>query len=303
MKKIGFVNLGYRADVWLTHIQHAGTFEVVGFYNQPVPNVKEHDYKIKIPLYTSPFSLIAHSDLLIIAKKDDVSFNLMVECVLNTKHIVIDNPASLTVKDIDLLLKLNGEAAVSIVPFLSYRFLSSVLEVKSYVINPQFINVNYLSFPEFNIGKSEFRGVLLNLIDLVVILNKGNVRRVSSTAVPIVGIDPHFTGCRIDFDNGCAGNITIERIASYETTAIAIYQKRQIAYINLLNNEYLIKQFFSDNVLECEVKKSNIEMGNNVYEEVLNYIKAFESYNSSISPLETLRTSLNILSKIEEKIK
>ena len=302
MKKIGIIGLARNAESMIKHLVINPGIEIIGMYDTDFERALRISQNTKLEFTTNPFGLIAQSDLLIIPKTDENSFNLIIESILNSKHVIIENPVYLSINEIEMISKLALEASVSVVPFLPFRFNSCLLSTKSYIYNPDYLDISYKTLPEFKkppIGNSD---IIINVIDLVLNLVKANVKKVFANAVRVVSASPQLVIIRLEFDNGCTASISFDFISTTDELQITVYQPKQIVYIDLVRNTSNVKTFKSNNVLEYEVTKPDPIVSDNPYNEALNYLNAFEAFDTPVSLIESFKKSLIVLKKIEDKL-
>jgi hypothetical protein len=303
MRRIGIIGLKHKAESMIQLLRKTKVFEISGIYDNDEQLTKKLSERYHITFTYNPFELIVISDLLIISKSDDNSFNLIIESIFNGKHVIIENPLKLSIKEINELIKLSSEASVSVVPFLPYRFSTCVISTKSYIFNPSYIEIRSRLIPEFKKTQQEIAENMLNMIDLIFSLIKANVKKVYPTAIKVVGSLPQIINLRFEFDNGSLACINDDYLASRDELTVNVFQKNQIVTIDLIKNYSLVKTFNRDNLLDCEITKPVVSKDENPYVEILNYLNAFEGFNTSVSILESYKYTLTVFSKFEEKLK
>ncbi len=301
MKKIGILGLGNNYTLMLKLLKKTRDIEFTGIYDYNKQLSEKVASSAKLSSNSNPFGLISKSDLLIVPKTDEKSYNLIIECIQNSKHVIVDQTVNLYLNEIDELNKLATEASVSVVPFLPYRFSNCLINTKSYIFNPVFIQINYNSIPEFKTSSASKSDVLLNIIDIVINLVKANIKTINANVVSVVGKIPQLINTRLEFDNGCIACISIDFIASRDEFFLTVYQTGQIVSIDLNKNLSIIKTFNRNNVLEFEITRPVIPKDENPYEEIINYINTFETYLNPVNHLESFKNSMLILRKVEEK--
>jgi predicted dehydrogenase len=302
MKKIGILGLGNNYPIMLKLLNKARDIEISGIFDTYNLLLEKVASNAKLPYTSNPFGLISKSDLLIVSKTDENSYNLIIECIQNSKHVIVDQAINLTSKEIDELNKLATEASVSVVPFLPFRFSNCLINTKSYIFNPGYIQIWHNSIPEFRANATVRSDVLLNLIDIVINLVKANVKSVNANAISVVGNSPQLINARLEFDNGCTACISIDFIASHEEFILNVYRSGQIVSIDLIKNSSVVKTFNKNNILEFDSMKPILTKNENPYEEIINYVNTFETYQTRVSHLESFKNSMDILKKTEEKI-
>jgi hypothetical protein len=250
----------------------------------------------------NPFSLIAKSDLLIVAQSDEASFNLITECIQSFKPVVIETPYNLTVKETDNIEKLALEANVSVVPSLYYSFSPTLLNIKSYMLNTRYLELKYRTSPEFKRGVFNLAENLLNLTDIVLTLVKGSVRRVGISGVNITGNMPQIISIRFDFDNGSSASVKADYTSNDEEMKIVAYQLGQVVNIDLIKDTSSIRNYKHDSLIDYEVIKPQRIKEDNPYQELFSYIQTFNDIKTPVSMLGHFKNTLSILKIAEAKL-
>jgi len=301
MKKIGILGLNGRPEITIGLIEQTNDCAISGIYDADTIEGISIAETTGLNYTDNPFGLIAKSDLLIVPKTDEYSYNLMVECILNSKHLLIENPENITLSEADHLSKLASEASVSVVPFISNQFNHCLIKVRSYIFNPTFVQISYSCSTSNEITTERKTGILLNIIDTSLNLAKANVKRIFANSVKIIGTQPKVLSIRLEYDNGCIANISINYTSKSDEFSISVYQQNQIVNIDMLKNSATIRTF-SDNILTPEVEKITSSGDENPYSQILTYLYALETLNTQVGLMESFKNSLHLLKKIQEKI-
>jgi hypothetical protein len=302
MKKVGLLGLGNKSESTLRLMKKSRVFDLVGLYDPNSERAEKIAKNLKINFTTNPFGLIIQSDLLIIPKTDENSYNLIIESIFNSKHVVIENPLALTLKELEELIKLSSEASVSIIPFLPFRFNNCLINTKPYIYNPTFVQLTCNIAPKTKLSPAEKSERLINLIDIIINLVKGNVKRIMSNSIRITGSSPQIFVSRFEFDNGCTAGLMMDLISNKDELLVTVYQKGQIVSINLEKNNSSVKTYKKENIQAYEVTKPTAYEHGNVYEGIIGYLSTFDTYHTPVSLLENFKSSLSILKKVEDKI-
>jgi hypothetical protein len=302
MKKIGIIGKGHRTETMLHFIRKTKYFGITGIYDESLLLTSKTSTINKLKIYDNPFALIQDSDLLFVHLTNDISINFVTECILNAKHVVIGNPVKLTLQQLEELSKLSAEASISVVPFLPYRFSACLLESKSYIYNPVYIEVRYKSVPEIKQTRNDQFESLLNIIDAVVNVVKAQPLRVAANSVTVVGKNPQVINAYIEFNNGCNVNLIADYCSNRNEFTLNVFQPMQIVTIDLLKNYALVKNFRSDNLFEYEATRPISSKEENPYAELLNYLNYFESFDSHVTIFDQFADTIRLYKDVEDKL-
>jgi len=302
MIKVGLLGLGNKSEATLRFMKKSKIFDLAGIYDQDTSRVSKIAEQLKLNFTANPFGLIMQSDLLIIPKDDEKAYNLIVESILNSKHVVIENPLALTLKELDNLLKLSSEASVSVVPFLPLRFNNSIVNAKPYVSNPSYIQLTYSIASKSELSPIEKSEELINLIDMIIYLVKANVKNLQANSIKVAGNASQLIACRFEFDNGCIANLMMDFISNKDELQMTVYQSGQIVNFDLINNNSFVKTFDKVNSMKYKITKPESIEKENIYEGIIGYLNTLEKCQTQISLIESFKNSLTILKKVEDKL-
>lgn len=118
MIKTILVGFGFAAKVFhLPHLIHSDKYEVVGVVSRSGAS-KEHRDVSHIPVYKSLEEAFSHSDatLYIITTPSNMHFDLVKQCILAGKDVLVEKPAFLTVEEGEELIRLakHSKSVVSV---------------------------------------------------------------------------------------------------------------------------------------------------------------------------------------------
>ncbi len=302
MKKIGLLGLGNKTESAIRLIKKSKIFDLIGIYDPNIERAGKISENLRLNFTTNPFGLIMQSDLLIVPKMDEKSYNLIIESILNSKHVVIENPITLTLNELEEIIKLSSEASVSIVPFLPFRFNNCLINTKSYIFNPSYIQIAYNIAPKIKLSLLEKSERLLDIIDIIINLVKANVKKIQANSIKVVGNSSQLIACRFEFDNGCAANLMMDFISNRNELFVTVYQNEQIVTMDLIKNYSIIKTYSKDNIMKYDVTKPFSSEFGNIYEGIVSYLNTFETYQTPVSLMESFKNSLSVFKKVEDKL-
>jgi scyllo-inositol 2-dehydrogenase (NADP+) len=118
MIKTVLIGFGFAAKVFhLPHLVHSDKYEVVGVVSRSGAS-REHSDVSHVPVYETLEEAILHSEatLYIITTPSDMHYDMLKQCLLAGKDVLVEKPAFLTVEEGKELIQLaqNSESVVSI---------------------------------------------------------------------------------------------------------------------------------------------------------------------------------------------
>jgi scyllo-inositol 2-dehydrogenase (NADP+) len=118
MIKTVLIGFGFAAKVFhLPHLVHSDKYEVVGVVSRSGAS-REHSDVSHVPVYETLEEAFSHSEatLYIITTPSDRHYDMLKQCILAGKDVLVEKPAFLTVQEGEELIQLaqNSESVVSV---------------------------------------------------------------------------------------------------------------------------------------------------------------------------------------------
>ncbi len=238
MVKIGLLGVGHLGKIHLKLLKEIESFEVVGIYDPNEENATFAANEFGVKKYDSISALIADVDALDIVTPTLSHFECASEALKAGKHIFVEKPVTSTLREAEQLLELVEEANVKGMVGHIERFNPALMALKKYDLQPMFIEAHRLA--QFNPRGTDVSVVLdlmIHDIDVVLSLVKANVKKISANGVSIISDTPDIANARIEFDNGCAANLTASRISMKDMRKMRVFQKDAYIGIDFLKKE------------------------------------------------------------------
>jgi hypothetical protein len=302
MIKIGLLGINDNSESKIGWLRSSNSFEIAGIYDANPEKGEELAEKAGALFTTNQFGLINSSDLLIVTLTHENAYHLITECIVNSKHVIIDEPFQLSIKEIDTLVKLSSEASVAIIPFLHYQYNYCINGIKPSLNKPTKINLSYYRTFDFAYSKHELSESLLSVIDIITSLIGANVRTVQLSIAKVFGTLPQVIQMLVDFDSGCSASALFDFVTDKTDFDLTIYQPGQIISANLVNNIAYIKTFNKGNPLGFEKEQLLLKQNENPFEEIVHILSSFESNQSSFYQLESFKNKIVLYRKLKDKI-
>ncbi|MGC8802452.1 MAG: hypothetical protein ACP5PS_01575 [Bacteroidales bacterium] len=178
----------------------------------------------------NPFAVIANSDVLLIARKDEGSYGLIAEAIFALKPVVIDNLPMFTIREINDIIKLSHEAEIPVIPYVDQQLIAYTNLIHQHFPDDIFfVNATIKGVP------SILRNVdpVFSLMLLLTLVFKGNILRSHVEAFhshpPGSPLYFHFT-----FPSGSAA-LFYQPCSENEVFAFDVVGKNTTRCIDLLN--------------------------------------------------------------------
>jgi predicted dehydrogenase len=230
--RIGVFGVGHLGRIHVKLLKEISGYELVGFYDPDDKNSQRAISEFGINRFESPKKLMEACDAIDIVSPTTTHYPIAHDAIKKAKHVFIEKPMSVDVKEAKHLVALVEEARVKVMVGHVERFNPALLSLNKKNIKPLFIEVHRLA--EFNPRGTDVSVVLdlmIHDIDIILSLVKANVKRISASGVAILSKSPDIANARIEFDNGCVANITASRISVKSMRKMRIFQPG--AYISM----------------------------------------------------------------------
>ncbi len=147
-------------------------------------------------------------------------------------HVLIEKPIASTVGEAKTLCELARSHDVRLMVGHSERFNPVILALKSYDLEPRFIDsqrVSPFSFRSADIGV--VLDMMIHDIDIILHLTGSPVKAVHAVGVPVIGVNEDLANARLVFENGAIANATASRVALKTERLIRMFSREM--YVTL----------------------------------------------------------------------
>ena len=233
MLKIGLFGVGHLGKIHARLISELSEkYKFIGFYDPDEANAQQAEVDFKIKRFHSITELISHVDCIDIVTPTLSHFEIAKEAIEAGVHVFVEKPITHTVEEAKTLTELTDKHNVKVQVGHVERFNPAFTNAVSYFKEPRFIETHRLA--QYNPRGTDVPVVLdlmIHDIDIVLIVVKSKIRRVSASGVAVVRETPDITSARLEFENGCVANLTASRISMKNMRKSRFFQKD--AYISV----------------------------------------------------------------------
>jgi predicted dehydrogenase len=302
MIKIGLLGINDNSESAIEWLRSFSSCEIAGIYDADPEKGKKFSEKEGAFFTPNQFGLINSSDLLIVKGTLEHAYHLIIECIVNSKHVIIDEPFHLNIKEIDNLVKLSSEASVAIIPFVHYQYSYCISGIKSRLNKPVKLNFTFSRTMDPVYSKHELSDSLSGVVDIITSLIRANVRTVHLTTAKVFGTLPQLIHVNIEFDSGCSASAFFDFVSDKTDFELTIYQPGQIISANLVKNNAFIKTFNIGNPAGFEMEQLPLKQNENPFEEIIHTLVSAESNLSSLYQMESFKNKIVIHRKLKDKL-
>lgn len=238
MLKIGLFGVGHLGKIHLAQLISIRDIEVTGFFDPSDENAVVASEQFHVARYADAEALVRACDAIDIVAPTISHFELCEMAIRNGKHIFVEKPMAETMDQARALLKLMSEASVKMQVGHVERFNPAFLSLKSYALNPMFIEVHRLAqFNPRGTDVSVIMDLMIHDIDIILSIVKSTVSRISASGVAVMSDTPDIANVRIEFHNGCVANLTSSRISLKKMRKMRLFQKDAYIGIDFLDKK------------------------------------------------------------------
>jgi predicted dehydrogenase len=288
MLNVGFINASLELSDYQKVIKEHNLLSFAGHFDSAL--LSSGDRKNNDDSLTSGVGkLISGCDAIIMPRVDHADFNLIVEALKKTKHILLGNPLMFDQDEMDHLFKLAEEADVIIKVMQSITYYDALQTAADYIRNPAYLEVRIDSAdPHRSIFDAIFHA-----IQPVVFINHSNLKKLYAVSIPIDAHHPGMINARVEFDNGCVANITSSKFADTDRFYCRVHQENQDIRVDFLNHKVTL--IGNDNTVK-------IRQNDYLRDELEQFAGSIQSRNHLINQSESGYLTYLIARKIMEKI-
>ena len=285
MIKVGVIGAGHLGKIHL-NILNNSDFELVGFYDTDVLNSERLSQEKGYFFFKELHLLIEKIDAAVIVSPTTTHFEIAKECIDKGKHIFVEKPLtkdSNEAKIIETMAKEKG--IIGQVGFVE-RYNEAFISCRKFIKNPKFIESHRLSdFNPRGTDVSVIMDLMIHDIDIILSINKSNVRKIDASGVSIISSTPDIANARIEFEDGCIANLTSSRISLKKMRKTRIFQEDAYISINFLEKEFQVVKIRDKHKAEAE---NSLIVRNNLGEEKVIFFE-----NPEVQSINSIEAELN----------
>ena len=285
MIKVGVIGAGHLGKIHL-NILNNSDFELVGFHDTDVFNSEKLSQEKGYSFFKELHLLIEKIDAAVIVSPTTTHFEIAKECINKGKHIFVEKPLTKDSDEARIIETMAKEKGIIGQVGFVERYNEAFISCREFIKNPKFIESHRLSdFNPRGTDVSVIMDLMIHDIDIILSINKSNVKRIDASGVSIISSTPDIANARIEFEDGCIANLTSSRISLKKMRKTRIFQEDAYISINFLEKEFQVVKIRDK--YECEVENSLI-VKNNLGEEKVIFFE-----NPKVQSINSIEAELN----------
>jgi len=147
-------------------------------------------------------------------------------------NVLVEKPMTRTLQEARDLIKIAASTGAVLQVGHVERFNPVVLAIRSFHIEPKFIECHRLSpftFRSIDIGV--VMDLMIHDLDIVLQLAASPLKRLEAVGVPVIGELEDIANARLTFENGCVANVTASRVSMHPMRRVRVFSPE--CYITL----------------------------------------------------------------------
>jgi predicted dehydrogenase len=306
--KIGLAGNPQAIGQYLDYLQKNDSFRIIGSFDSTDPKNFETFYGL------SPFSdFIKRADAILFCGFNHISiFDMLIECIRNSKHVLVEKFPDLNYTELSVLQKLNREAGVS---FLISNVSGSgcvYTTARQSVIKPSFVQ-NRITVPfNFNFTDHHSREILCETIDMVLRCVNSPVSKVKVNRQYIFNQKPDEVKLHLTFDNSTTSEVILNTVSHEHSNTLQLYQKGKIIFADI--QSFKVEETRLDLDLEHKLPLEHVGSSTTsvaqkmqkfekkimyfdvIQKDLLNFV---DCISNRVSPLVSIEEALNVVSVMQ----
>ncbi len=231
--KVGVVGVGHLGKVHARVYSELDTVQLVAVADIDQEEAQAAADKYGCEALSDYRDMIDKVDGASVVVPTDLHFQVASDFIRAGKHVIVEKPMTLTLKEAEDLVALTRQNNVIMQVGHVERFNPAVVAVREHIQVPRFIECDRISAFSF---RSMDVGVVLDMmihdIDIVLAFVDSPVEEIDAMAVSVVGRHEDMANARIRFKNGCIANLRASRVSRKTMRKIRIFQEDTYVSLN-----------------------------------------------------------------------
>ncbi len=309
-KNVGVIGVGHLGNYHAQKYSSIENAELVAVVDTDFDRARKIAKENNTTAYADYMDIIDKVDAVSIAVPTLHHFNIAKDFIAAGKDILVEKPITTTLAEADELVEMAEENGVIFQVGHVERFNPAVTATAGMIKNPRFIESHRLSFfKERGVDVDVVLDLMIHDIDIILSVVKSPIKNISSIGVPVISTSVDIANARIEFENGCAANITASRVSREQTRKIRFFQHNTYISLDYHNQKVNVFKKTSEMLNGIPViKEQHVEVKNKdaLYEELASFIDCsinrHEPQVSGKDGRDALKVATNIVNHIKKTV-
>jgi predicted dehydrogenase len=299
--KIALVGAGHMGKIHIEKLASLPDSQIVGIVDVDLEKARILAQKYHVPFYGSHDELMDQLDAAVIATPTETHYQIGKDFLEAGIHVLVEKPIASTQEEAKTLIEIaKRKKLVLQVGFLE-RFNPAFMKSLPMIKKPLFIESHRMSGYT---GRSTDIDVVLDLmihdIDLILSIVQEDVYDIKAQGVSFVMDKLDVASARLEFSNGCIVNLNANRISAKKERTIAIFEKNQSFFVDLMNRKVAIT--LKKNGGDIEIEDCLVDQFDAVKHELSAFIQSIIERTRAVVNGEDGLKALTIADRIKQYI-
>jgi predicted dehydrogenase len=301
LKRIVVVGTGHMGRIHLEKLASMEGVEVTGIVDVDAKTAGELSSQYGIPSFTDYREAVPFSDGAVIAVPTEFHHGIARDFLEKGRHIFVEKPVTSDEKEAQELIDMAAAKGLVFQVGHLERHNPVFMEAAKRLGDPLYIEAYRASpFTGRSTDISVVLDVMIHDIDLVLSLVKDRVKDVRATGFPFVSDKLDMVNARIEFENGCAADITASRIWTTRVRRMAVFEKDRYFDMDLMSGRLIVAAKSGENAMETVEQET--PKADSVARELTEFVEAMNGKGKpSVSGEDGLK-ALKLANFIEKQI-
>jgi predicted dehydrogenase len=192
----------------------------------------------KITSFDTLEQMLSEINSLIIVSTTSAHYEIAKSALQKEINLFIEKPVTSSLKEAEKLIEISESKQVKIQIGHVERFNPALVALEKYDLKTMFIESHRLAqFNPRGTDVSVIQDLMIHDIDIILSLVKSPIQKIDANGVPILSDTIDIANARLQFENGCAANVTASRISLKKMRKMRIFQQNAYISIDFLNNK------------------------------------------------------------------
>ncbi len=236
--RVGVIGVGYLGKFHAEKYARMNDVDLVGVVDINKSQAEDIARKFCTNAYISYEELLGKVDAVSIVVPTPNHFAVSMDFLENDVDILLEKPMTTTLEEADELIQYAESRGLIIQVGHLERFNPAVVALRDIVKKPMFIESHRLSiYKERCTDVSVVLDLMIHDIDIILNFVKSDINSIHASGIPVVSGHVDIANARLEFENGCAANVTASRISTRNERKMRLFQRDGYVSVDFANRE------------------------------------------------------------------
>ncbi len=271
--RVGVVGVGYLGQYHAEKYANMEGVELVGVVDIDPPRSKEIAHRCRTQAFFHHAPLLDKIQAVSIAVPTLLHYSITKDFFLKGIDVLLEKPISQTLEEADELIGLaESKDLVFQVGHLE-RFNGALSALEGIVQSPLYVETHRSSpFPGRGTDVNVVLDLMIHDIDILLTLVDSKIEKIDAMGIPVLTPHSDIANARIEFENGCRANLTVNRVSKDKTRKTLIFLPNGALSIDYLaQNAFFTKKVVHDGTSEIVTEEMPITKVDSLEAEILRF--------------------------------